>query len=175
MEDRLKHILTLALRPDTADAESQAALAAARRIVKNQGLDDLWKSTTRVETRVETKVKVIYRDRRKPHSREVKMTVPPEYLHTMVEHMFTNSQSLGCELVITSFKAKHKSLTNSTIIEYTIHGENSNLDMHYDKMHSLVNMIKHATGRKNECTSSPRAKVGQKSKLGWFLRLFKRS
>jgi hypothetical protein len=167
MDDRLKNILTLALRPDTSDAESEAALAAARRIVKSKGLDDLWKSTTQVVTRVETKVKVIYRDRHKPDSREIQMTVPCDYLHTIVEHMFASAQNLACEIVITSFQARNRNLTDSTLIEYRIHGRKDNLAAHYVKMEGLINQILHP----NKSASTKNIKKVQG--WDWFTNWFK--
>ena len=58
MSEKLRSILTIALRPETGDGEATAALGAARRLVAKDGLTNVFG-----ETRVETKTKSVYKDR----------------------------------------------------------------------------------------------------------------
>lgn len=156
MEPRLKQILTLALRPDTGEGESAAALSAARRIVKREGMDSLWqpgaeKVVYRDREKVITREKVVYRNARHDTSHDVSLTVRARYLHSMIEHMFADAQKLGCEIQITSCRPQDGDLLKQTVIKFTVRGTRSAVTRHYD---SLQGYVKWMNATKGDQTSN---------------------
>lgn len=151
MEPRLKQILTLALRPDTGEGESAAALSAARRIVKREGMDSLWqpgveKVVYRDREKVITREKVVYRDAHHDTYHDVSLTVRARYLHSMIERMFADAQKLGCEIQITSCTPQEGDLLKHTVIKFTVKGTRSAVTKHYDCLNSHVKWMNNAQG-----------------------------
>lgn len=147
MESRLKQILTLALRPDTGEGESAAALSAARRIVKREGMDSLWqpgaeKVVYRDREKIIVQEKVVYRDARHETSYDVTMGVSAPYLHNMLEKIFQGALKLGCQIQITSCKAHEDNLLSRTELKFTVRGTHSAVQAHYQTLESYLRWIR---------------------------------
>jgi hypothetical protein len=153
MEPRLKQILTLALRPDTGEGESAAALSAARRIVKREGMDSVWQPGTekvvyrdREKIVLKEKVVYVYRDASHDTSHDVSLTVRARYLHSMIEHMFADAQKLGCEIQITSCTPQDGDVLKATVIKFTVRGTSSAVTSHYDSLQGYVKWMNSTKG-----------------------------
>jgi len=128
MSDKLRNILTLALRPETGDGEATAAFAAARRLAAKGGLNDVLGA--RAETKTVYKDRVVYKDRIVYRSIDfinqktlsLKLTVPATYHHTMVERIFKTAYQLGVHVDVRSCTAKNGRISESTIFELTLQG-----------------------------------------------------
>jgi len=144
MDDRFRSILTLALRPETGDGESQAAVSAARRMVAKQGLDRLLGADAQPKI-VERVVKKIVE---KPvyfnvpvgsYRQEVTIIISNRFMHSMIEHIFQDAMTIGVKIELLSCNVLNKNLDNQTKIVINVHGSeqriaayNKIIDRHCD-------------------------------------------
>lgn len=148
MSEKLRSILTIALRPETGDGEAAAALSAARRLVAKDGLTNVFG-----ETRVETKTKTVYKNRDRivlrdntflsDHAtRSYKLTVPPQYLHSIIQHMTRITFERGMYLEMISCEPRNKEIYNETIMEFNLQGRQREVDRFYDEMKVYIDQIR---------------------------------
>lgn len=125
MDPKLKHILQLALHPQTGQGEAVAALEAARRIISKQGMPTLWQTPTTVQE------KIVYRER--PNTNPYladrisgTLNVPPQDLHEVLEKMFELAYDRDVVLRIKNAGTVHNRPRGKTIIGWIAYGEPRN-------------------------------------------------
>lgn len=128
MSDKLRTILTLALRPETGDGEAVAALNAARRLTAKGGVEKIFNGQTETNTvlidRVVNRDRIIYRSMTDMGHSEMsfKLTVPAIYHHTMVERIFSFAYATGIYVDVRKCKPKDGKIGNATEFELAAHG-----------------------------------------------------
>jgi len=108
VDSKFKNILTLALRPETSEGESIAALMAARRMVETQGLDAMLGSNSPVKQHEATY--------------KLKYTIPALYQHGWMETILKQSTRCGVEFELDALNIVDGLLTGSMVIEFTVAG-----------------------------------------------------
>ena len=172
MDTKLRQILELALRADTGDGESSAALAAARRLIAKHGMDLLGAPVTE---RVVYRDKVVYRKPHHSHTSELTLQFPATFHHTMIERIFLDADALGCDIQLISCDTQTKAIMSGTVIKFKVMGSQAAVDAYNGNMNSYVDQMKRKTGYSGPQSSTPepqtRSKTSEKSK-GWFSKLF---
>lgn len=166
MDARLRQILELALRADTGEGESAAALAAARRLVAKQGMDLLGAAAPE---RVVYRDKVIYQTKPHDHTVTYTLTIPARYHHTMIERVFLDAQDLNCEVQLISCTTRNKAILSGTIMEFKVSGTASAITQYGSTLDSYVSQMRQKEGQSDDY-KAPSAKKAPKK--GWFSRLF---
>ena len=168
MDSKLKQILELALRPETGDGESAAALAAARRLVAKQGMDLL---SAPVPEQVVYRDKVIYRKPNHSHTIELTLKFPATFHHAMIERIFLDAASLGCAIELISCNTQTSAILSGTVIKFKVLGTKTAVDAYDSNMDSYMDqMNRKARGQAGAATPPPQPQP-KKSK-GWFSKLF---
>jgi hypothetical protein len=167
MDAKLRQILELALRPETGEGESEAALAAARRLVAKQGIELLGAPAPE---------KVVYRDRvvyRKPqHTFQMTFTlkIPARFHHTMMERIFLDAEPVGCEIQLVKCKPQGEAILSGTLIEFKTLGTKYAVKRYERMIDSYIDEMNNKMGT-TRGTSAPPPQPAEKPK-GWFSRLF---
>lgn len=170
MDAKLKQILQMALRADTGEGESAAALAAARRLVSKHGLDQLWDATP--TEKIVYKDRVVYRDAHAhTHNRAWKLTVPARYLHTMLERVLLDGDDLGCMVKLVSCKPVGGVIMSPTVIEIKVYGTPGTLKRYEKLIKGYIDKIKQDGDQDHTHQSSPKPAAPVKRK-SWFSKLF---
>ena len=174
MDTKLRNILELALRPDTGDGESSAALAAARRLVAKHGIELLG---AQAQEQVVYRDKVIYRKPNHSHSMELTLQFPATFHHAMIERIFLDAASLGCAIELISCNTQTEAIMSGTVIKFKVMGTQAGVDTYKGNMNSYVDQMKRKTGYSGEQSSTPDPQASQTSNKakGWFSKLFGRS
>jgi len=177
MSDKLRSVLTLALRPETGDGEAMAALAA-RRLAAKADLNETFKTEIRekvvTEGRVVYKEKVVYRpyeysayDR----TYSYRITVPCTYLHTIIEMITTITYKKGIWLQIVSCKPQNGKIDQPTTIEMKLHGQPSSIDIDFvHAMRRCIEIIKNSDDEDRFCAKDILMEL---PKRNWFIRFIK--
>jgi hypothetical protein len=148
MSDKLRNILTLALRPETGDGEAVAALNAARRLTAKGGVEKIFGGQTETKTvykdRVVHQDRIVYRSLTDSNhaSMTFKLTVPAIYHHTMVERIFSFAYAAGIYIDVSKCKPKEGKISNSTEFELTVSGFEEDLrkfDREIDRCVDVIN------------------------------------
>jgi len=105
---KFKNILTLALRPETGEGESIAALMAARRMVAAQGLDAMLGSDGKAKQH-EAKYSLGY-------------TIHARYQHGWLETILKQATRCGVEFELTEITTVDELLIGSLIIKFNVAG-----------------------------------------------------
>ena len=171
MDAKLKQILELALRADTGEGESAAALAAARRLVAKHGMELL---STPVPERVVYNDKIIYRKPTLSHTLELTIRMPARFHHTMIERIFLDAQDLACEIELISCKTLAEAIMSGTVIQFKVMGTKSAVDAYNRNMDSYVDEMNRKLGPATRTVQPPQPSevpIKPKSK-GWFSKLF---
>lgn len=165
MDTKLRQILELALRPETGEGESAAALAAARRLVSKQGMHLLGDAAAE---RVVYRDKVEYRKPNHSHTLELTIRFPATFHHAMIERIFQDAQELACDIQLISCKSITQAVLSGTVIKFKVMGSqtavtayNSNMDNYMDQMNRTARVKSNTTPPKS--VSKPK---------GWFSKLF---
>jgi len=166
MDTKLRQILELALRPDTGDGESSAALAAARRLVSKHGMDLL---RAPAPERVVYRDKIVYRNKAHDHSVTYTLTIPAKYHHSMMERIFLDAQGLNCDVYLISCTTKDKAILSGTTMEFKVMGAKANLVKYGGLLESYVGQMRKEQGASQTDHTMPEKKV---RKQGWFSKLF---
>lgn len=169
MDARLRQILELALRPETGEGESAAALAAARRLVAKQGLTSLLGKTPE---------RIVYRDStsssssRAERTKNYTLTIPASFGHAMIERVLQDSHSLNLAFKLNSLSTKDNKLLSSTLMDYTVSGTAANIKQ-FDKMiDSYIEQINNKIKNNNSYTSSNTTSTPKQPAKSWFQRIF---
>jgi hypothetical protein len=182
MSDKLRTILTLALRPETGDGEAVAALNAARRLTAKGGIDNIFNSVPDTKTvykdRVVNRDRIIYRSVTDIGHREMsfKLTVPAIYHHTMVERIFSFAYASGIYIDVRKCKPKDAKIGNSTEFELTARGIEEDLivfDKEIDRCIGVINDHLHknnVTSATNTCANISKLE----KKRGFFVKMIKK-
>lgn len=166
MDNKLRQILELALRADTGDGESAAALAAARRLVAKHGMDLLGAAAAE---------QVVYRDKveyRKPnhsHSMELTLKFPATYHHAMIERIFLDADALGCDIKLISCDTQTSAILSGTVIKFKVMGTKAAVNAYDSNMDSYMDQMNRKA--RGQAGAAPRQPQPKKSK-GWFSKLF---
>lgn len=136
MSDKLRNILTLALRPETGDGEATAAFTAARRLAAKSGLDGVLGTHSETQTKTVYKDRVVYMDRiiyrsigfLNQKTLAFKLTVPATYHHTMVVRIFSMAYQLGVHVDVRSCITKNGKISDATVFELTLQGREYDVD-----------------------------------------------
>ena len=177
MSEKLRNILTLALRPETGDGEAAAALSAARRLVAKDGITGVFG-----ETVVEAKTKTMFKVRDRVVLRDINfppdfsthtytLTVPPVYLHTIFQHMTRITYEQGMHLELIKCEPKNKTLSLETVMEFKLQGRERDIDLFYKEMRGYVEQIRASRGRYAKAAQFIAAPVKQR---GLIVRIIKR-
>jgi len=175
MTPKFRQILEIALRPNSPDTEVQAALSAVRQMVATNGLDTFLRPEGRQKTQVVYRDRVVYRDGVRDLSHEARMTltIPPDFLHSMIERVFHRAIELGVEVDVLSCNTNNSKTTGSTVLSLRILGSDTGIkdyDTVLGEYMTLINQKTQANG------SDAQASLTVKSlkKGNWFTRLFSR-
>jgi hypothetical protein len=175
MDTKLRHILELALRADTGDGESSAALAAARRLVAKHGIELLG---AQAPEQVVYRDKVVYHKPNHSHARELTMQFPATFHHAMLERIFLDANALECDIKLISCTSRTQDVMSGTVIKFKVMGTQAGVDTYNSNMNSYVDQMKRKTGYSGPQSSTPdpqaRSQTSNKAK-GWFSKLFSRS
>jgi hypothetical protein len=169
MDTRLRQILELALRPETGEGESAAALAAARRLVAKQGLTSLLGKTSE---------RVVYRDRTSAPSsssektKNYNLTIPASFAHAMIERVLQDSHSLNLNFKLNSLNTKDNKLLSSTLMEYTVSGSAANIKQFDKVIDNYIEQINNKIKNDNSYTSSNTTSTPKQPSKSWFQRIF---
>jgi hypothetical protein len=166
MDTKLRNILELALRPDTGDGESSAALAAARRLVSKHGMDLLGAPAPE---RVVYRDKIVYRTKAHDHSATYTLTIPSSYYHSMMERIFLDAQELNCEVHLISCTPKDNDILSGTTMKFKVMGAKANVVKYGGLLESYVGQIRQKQGASQTDHTIPEKQV---RKQGWFSKLF---
>lgn len=150
MSDKLRTILTLALRPETGDGEAVAALNAARRLTAKGGVEKIFNGQAETKTKTVYKDRIVHQDRivyrsitdSNHASMTFKLTVPAIYHHTMVERIFSFAYTAGIYVDVSKCKPKEGKIGNSTEFELTARGFEEDLrkfDREVDRCVDVIN------------------------------------
>ena len=161
MNERLGNILMLALRPETGEGESVAALLAARRLVAKQGIDQVW---TMPSEKIVYKDRVVYCDFKHTHNTTYTLKVSARFLHSMLEHIFQDAEHCECMVKLLECHAENGTLLGRTVIKFQVHGTPVAIKQYEDMINDYVE-------RMND-RAPPTVSEPPKSK-GWFARWFK--
>lgn len=157
MSDKLRNILTLALRPETGEGEAVAALNAARRLTAKGGIESIFSAPT--ETKTVYKDRNVYQDRivyrSMTDSNHVhmtfKLTIPAIYHHTMVERIFSFAYAAGIYIDVSKCKPKEGKISNSTEFELTACGFKQDLESFDKEIDRCIDIInRHLKKNKSE-------------------------
>jgi hypothetical protein len=182
MSDKLRTILTLALRPETGDGEAVAALNAARRLTAKGGIDNIFSSVPNTKTvykdRAVNRDRIIYRSMTDIGHREMsfKLTVPAIYHHTMVERIFSFAYASGIYIDVRKCKPKDGKIGNSTEFELTAHGIQEDLlkfDREVDRCVDAINNYiqkNNVTRTTDTCVNISKLE----KKRGFFVKMIKK-
>ena len=172
MDPRLRQILELALRPETGDGESAAALAAARRLVVKQGMDKLL---------APVQERVVYRDRPAANAparchvtKDFTITMPANFSHSMVERVFKDGAHLGLQVQLVSFTTLRAEIVSGSVLKIAVTGSSSAIKQ-YDGLllDYIAQMNKSNTRSHNSKASHTNAAPSSSTGLkGWFQRIF---
>jgi hypothetical protein len=182
VSDKLRTILTLALRPETGDGEAVAALNAARRLTAKGGVDKIFSSVPDTKTvykdRVVNRDRIIYRVMTDMGHSEMsfKLTVPAIYHHTMVVRIFSFAYSSGIYIDVKKCKPKDDKIGNSTEFELTARGNQEDLiafDKEVDRCVDVINEhLRKNKVTRNEDTCANISKL--EKKRGFFVKIIKK-
>jgi hypothetical protein len=167
MDTKLRQILELALRPETGEGESSAALAAARRIVAKQGMDLLGSAAPE---RVVYRDKVVYRKPYHSHTLELTLRFPATFHHAMIERIFQDAQELSCDIQLLSCQSLNEAILSGTVIKFKVLGSKSAVDAFNRNMDNYIDQMNTKLGTQAR-PSSAAPKPAPKPK-GWFRKLF---
>lgn len=178
MDSKLKQILELALRPETGDGESAAALSAARRLVSKHGLGLLGAESSE---RVVYRDRVIYRNPVHSHTLELTLKFPATFHHSMIERIFTDAAKLGCDIQLLSCKTQAEAVMSGTVIKIKVLGSKSALQAYNSNIDSYIDQINNRAGSRR-ATPNPKGnnskceslhEEGSSSGLmGWLKKIF---
>jgi hypothetical protein len=171
MDAKLRQLLELALRPETGQGESEAALAAARRLVSKHGMDVLGACAPE---RVVYRDKVVYRKPNHSHSLELTLTIPARFHHTMMERIFQDAEHMGCDIKLISCTTKTDAILSGTVIKFKVMGAANDVKRYGRAMDSLIDEInrrQHTTPGPTNSKPNTSDQPKQKQK-GWFAKLF---
>lgn len=168
MDTKLRQILELALRSDTGEGESVAALNAARRLVSKHGMELLG---AQAAERVVYRDKEIYRNKPHDYSATYVLTIPAKYHHSMMERIFLDAQELNCEVRLISCapKAQDKDILSGTTMEFKVMGMKAHVVKYGGMLKAYVDQMRQEQGASPAADSVPEQKV---RKQGWFSKLF---
>jgi len=173
MDVKLRQILELALRPETGDGESSAALAAARRLVAKHGMELL---SAEGPERVVYRDRVVYRKPNHSHSLELKLMIPATFHHAMMERIFLDAASLGCAIELISCGTQTEAILSGTVIKFKVMGTKAAVDAYNRTLDGYVDQMNRKQGRtphSQDTTHRGRDTVHPKPKSkGWFSKLF---
>lgn len=167
MDTKLRQILELALRSDTGEGESVAALNAARRLISKHGMDLLG---------AQAPERVVYRDRvvsksssAHAHSTVWRLTLPAAYTHTMIERVFLDAPTMGVEIELIKCEPQNKAILSGTMLEFKVKGTPGTVRAYSDLIQKYIATIKE--GSKSESTYTPPPEPGpepaSKKSGGW--------
>lgn len=142
--NRLQQILMLALRSETPEGESVAALNAARRLVAKNGIEGLFSTNYTVsEPKIKYKEKIIYRY--VPHyiSREYKTdlvisTATSGYLHALIEKIFSLAEKHRVWVYVKSCDSYDGNSLDGLKIKVTLIGNEHDIDMYRETLNMMV-------------------------------------
>lgn len=162
MDAKLRKVLELALHPNTGEAESQAALRAARKLTQDADLNQLLQASS------------AHSNLHKPtHSMPVKLTVPATYMHNMIERLFEDAHALSVTVRITSCRAPNRNPGKGMILEFIMEGSSINLNRMGDQIRRHVAYMQNNSKQKTTSTDSqPETTPDPPAKKGWFAKWF---
>ena len=173
MTPKFRQILEIALRPNSPDTEVQAALSAVRQMVATNGLDTFLRPEGRQKTQIVYRDRVVYRDgaRDLSHEARVTLTIPPDFLHGMIERVFHRAVELGVEADVLSCSTNNGKTTGSTVLSLRVLGSDAGIkeyDTVLGEYMTLINQQSHAHGSDAQAA----LKTQTLNKGNWFTRLF---
>jgi hypothetical protein len=167
MDTKLRQILELALRPETGDGESSAALAAARRLVAKQGMDLLGAPTPE---RVVYREKVVFRNPLHTFKMTFTLKIPAMFNHTMIERIFLDAEHVGCEIQLVKCKTQGEAILSGTVIEFRVLGTKDAVKRYESMIDSYIDEMNRRQGTTRH-TNAPQPQPAEKPK-SWFSKLF---
>jgi hypothetical protein len=125
---KLRKVLELALHPNTEQAESEAALKAARRMMGHKHLDEI--------------IQDAQQSVNKPPSahaseRSWEITMPGKWQHSLTEQVFLDAQKLGLHVWVLSYKPVDPGHWSAgTLFEFKVTGDHQSLE----KLDKVINL-----------------------------------
>jgi hypothetical protein len=122
MDDKFRKILERALHPTTVEGEWDSAFRAARRMVGASSLDKLLGAKSEPKVREVIRERVVYREPRYTHVRELTFKIAARWQHSFIETIWKDAQSGGLKIEIVHLRGRDKTINSGLDMQVKVYG-----------------------------------------------------
>jgi len=148
MTPRFRQQLEQALLPSSPPSVVQASVASLRAMVEENGIEVYLRPELKTHTKVVYKDRLVYRDGSKDLSSEahITLTIPPDYHHSMIEHVFHRATELEVEVDVLKCSTTTGKTTGSTVLKLRILGKDESVKQYDSELGEYLGKVNVKTG-----------------------------
>jgi hypothetical protein len=159
--NKLRKVLELALHPNTEQAESEAALKAARRMLGGKGLDTLLTTGQTTSSRTNNS------------KTSWTLQIPGKWHHALTEQVFLDAQKLHLQIKVISYKpVDPKHFSAGTQFEFHAYGAPHAIEKLDKSIKLYIQEINKETPTRKPAPRAPHTKPEPPKPKGWFSKWF---
>lgn len=173
MTPKFRQQLELALTPTTPAPQVQASLAALRAMVQENGIEVYLRPELKAHTKIVYQDRIVYRDGAKDlsHEARITLTIPADYHHNMIEHVFHRALELETEVDVLKCSTNTGKTQGSTVLQLRVKGSDSAVKKYDAELGDYMHKINLKTGT-HSGKNSANLKTRRVHQMGWFWRWF---
>ncbi len=162
---KLRKVLELALHPNTEQAESEAALKAARRMMGHKHLDEIIRDAQQSVNKP--------KGSNSPFERAWQITMPGKWQHSFTEQVFLDAQKLGLHIWMLSYKPVDPThWSTGTLFKFKVMGDRQSVEKLARVIDLYIQEVNKEAPARKPAPRAPHPRPESPKPKGWFSKWF---